>query len=114
MTWHTITAWLYMHILLQKYGKTYADEKEEFHRYTVWLYKRMIVTEHNLHADTHGYTLEMNKFSDLTDAELATSLKGSLTLEGNMELNATRLFKPDPNFYAPSTLDWRKREQSLQ
>ena len=48
----------------------YGDEQEEQHRYTTWQSKKKFVTEHNLHADTYGYTLEMNVFSDMERDEI--------------------------------------------
>lgn len=87
----------------------YGNELEELHRYTIWEHKRTLITEHNLHAEEFGYTLAMNRFSDLTDDEIATSLKGSKQIEQIMSANATNIFKPSPNFRPLRELDWRKR-----
>ena len=60
----------------QKHGKMYKDELEELRRYTIWRSKRAFVNEHNRHADRFGYTLAMNKFSDMVDDEITVKFKG--------------------------------------
>lgn len=99
-----------MCLLLQRYGKLYKDDLEELRRYTIWQSKRAYVNEHNNHANRFGYTLAMNKFSDMSIDEISTHYKGLKVTQQFAAFNASinRLFKSDPKFEAPEALDWRE------
>ena len=84
----------------------YKDEREELHRYSIWHSKRALVNEHNHHADKYGYTLAMNKFSDLTSDEITVRYKG-LVMEGPVHSNTTKLFQPSGSFKPLDSVDWR-------
>lgn len=58
----------------------YKDELEELHRYTIWQKSKAQVEEHNCHADGYGYTLEMNKFSDMESHEITQVMDISETV----------------------------------
>ena len=68
----------------------------------------MFVSEHNLHADKFGYTLTMNKFSDLEMDEIAAKHKG-LKLSRAVHSNATKLFQVASKLELPRRVDWRKK-----
>ena len=95
---------------MQRYGKLYKDDLEELRRYTIWQSKRTYVNEHNSHANRFGYTLAMNKFSDMSNDEINTHYKGLKITKLFTTVNAstTRFFKSDPKFKAPEALDWRE------
>jgi cathepsin L len=101
-----------MFVLLQRYGKLYKDDLEELRRYTIWQSKRVYVNEHNSHANRFGYTLAMNTFSDMSDGEINMHYKGLKMTQEFADFNAsrstTRIFKSDPKFDAPQSLDWRE------
>ena len=93
-------------MILQKHSKVYKDELEELHRYSIWHSKRALVNKHNRHADRCGYTLAMNKFSDLTSDEIKVRYKG-LVMEEQVHSNATKLFQPSGHFKPLDSVDWR-------
>ncbi len=95
-------------LLLQKHGKVYRDELEELHRYTVWQSKRAFVNEHNRHAGEFGYTLAMNKFSDMSSDEMTVRYKG-LVMEEQVHSNATKYFQPSRHFKPLALVDWRDK-----
>ena len=86
----------------------YKDELEELHRYTIWQSKRALVNEHNHHADKFGYTLAMNKFSDLSNDEITVRYKG-LVMEERVHSNATKFFRPSGHFKPLDLVDWRDK-----
>ena len=85
----------------------YKDELEEFHRYAIWQRKRALVNEHNRHADKFGYTLAMNKFSDMSDDEITVRFKG--LVKEKQKTNATNFFQPSRRFKPLDSLDWRDK-----
>ena len=91
---------------LQKYGKVYKDELEELRRYTIWQSKKALVNKHNHHADKFGYTLAMNKFSDMSNDEITVRYKG-LVMEEQVHSNATKFFRPSGHFKPLESVDWR-------
>ena len=90
---------------MQKHSKVYKDELEELHRYSIWHSKRALVNEHNRHANDFGYTLAMNKFSDLSNDEIAVRYKG-LVMEGQIHSNTTKLFQPSGHFKPLDSVNW--------
>ena len=66
------------------------------------------MTEHNLHADKFGYTLTMNKFSDLEMDEITAKHKG-LKLSKTLPSNSTKLFQVDSKTQPIRRVDWRKK-----
>ena len=65
--------------------------------------------EHNRHADTFGYTLEVNKFSDLEKSEIAARYKGLKTDDPTPASNSTKYFKTSSDFKPLDTVDWRDK-----
>lgn len=53
------------HMWKVRHGKWYLSEREELERHSVWLANREYITNHNMKADQHGYTLALNHFGDL-------------------------------------------------
>ena len=95
---------------MQRYGKLYTDDLEEFRRYTIWQSKRAYVHEHNSYANRFGYTLAMNKFSDMSNNEIDMHYKGLRMTQQFTTFNTStlRFFKTNPKFKAPQALDWRE------
>ena len=94
-------------LLLQKHGKVYKDEMEEHHRYTIWQSRRALVNEHNRHASKFGYTLAMNKFSDMSNDEITIRYKGLVMEEQLVHSNTTKYFQPSGQFKPLASVDWR-------
>ena len=86
----------------------YRDEVEEHHRYTIWQSKRAFIKEHNRCANSLGYSLENNKFSDMESSEINAFYKG-LKMEDFSSLNATKSFTPRGLFNTLDSLDWREK-----
>ena len=93
---------------MQMHGKMYGDELEELRRYTIWQSKRAFINEHNRHADRFGYTLAMNKFSDMVKDEITVKFKG-LEMVEPVPSNTTKFFKSSSHFKALETVDWREK-----
>ena len=62
---------------------------------------------HNAAAEQHGFTLKLNKFSDLTNSEFVKTHNGYRMSEQASTHKA--VFVPDPHFQVPSTVDWRDK-----
>ena len=86
----------------------YKDELEEFRSYTIWQSKRAFVDEHNRHANRFGYTLAINKFSDIETDEINTQYKGLLPEEPTPS-NTTKYFISSSHFKPLETVDWREK-----
>ena len=86
----------------------YKDELEELRRYTIWQSKRAFVKEHNRHANKFGYTLTVNKFSDMEKDEITMLYKG-LKMEEPVTSNTTRYFKSNSHFKPLEMVDWREK-----
>ena len=54
-----------------QHGKRYWSLGEEMARHRVWLTNREYISNHNLHAEQHGYTLALNHFGDLVYTNLS-------------------------------------------
>ena len=102
--------WFFYH-WPQKHGKVYPSELEELRRYTIWQSKKAFVEEHNRHADKFGYTLAVNKFSDMEKDEITTQYKGLKMTDQLRFSNHTKFFKSNSNFkpIINDTVDWRDR-----
>ena len=88
----------------------YQDELVELRRYTIWQSKKQFVIEHNLQANEFGYTLKMNKFSDMEMDEINTKHKGLKLSGAAPSSNATaKLFQSNPRQKVPRRVDWRKK-----
>ena len=81
---------------------------EELRRYTIWQSKRAFVKEHNRHANKFGYTLTVNKFSDMEKDEITMLYKG-LKMEEPVTSNTTRYFKSNSHFKPLEMVDWREK-----
>lgn len=79
------------------------------HRLAVWKSNLAVIEAHNRDTGRHGYTLRMNGFGDLTDAEfngIYNGYKMKLTPE-----KGRSLFVPTPSFSPSndSAVDWREQ-----
>ena len=88
----------------------YGSELEELRRYTIWQSKKRFVIEHNLQAKKFGYTLSMNKFSDMEMDEIETKHKGlKFSHSKATPSNDTKLFLMNPKQRVARRVDWRKK-----
>lgn len=72
----------------------------------MWTANLASIQEHNKKAEEHGFTLEMNRFGDLTDEEFNHIYNGyRMTPRGS-----NRVFEADPGFFPSNStaIDWRK------
>lgn len=60
-----------------KYGKVYKNEQEEATRKKIFAEKLQLVKDHNQKYEQglYSYTLEINKFADLTKNEIFSTTK---------------------------------------
>ena len=86
----------------------YKNELEELGRYSIWQSKKEFISEHNRHADSFGYTLKMNKFSDMEMDEINAKHKG-LKMSTVTPSNTTKLFRMIPGRKVASSVDWREQ-----
>ena len=63
-------------IPMQVHNKQYRDEVEELNQLGIWQENKAYVEAHNAAAELHGFTLELNKFSDLTNSEFVKTYNG--------------------------------------
>nr|GEZ09501.1 senescence-specific cysteine protease SAG39-like [Tanacetum cinerariifolium] len=60
---------------MARHGRVYTDEKEKQIRFEIFMNNVALVEAHNGGLD-QGYTLEVNKFADLTNEEFRASHHG--------------------------------------
>ena len=94
-------------ICVQEHNKQYKDEFEELSRLKLWQENKAYVEAHNAAAKQHGFTLKLNKFSDLTNSEFVKTHNGNQMSKQTSTPKA--VFVPDPHFQVPSTVDWRDK-----
>lgn len=83
----------------------YQDHASERHRFTVWQSNMARIAAHN--KGSHDFTLRMNQYGDLTDAEFSSVYNG-YKMEQHQKKKSS-LFVPSPGFVASNvTVDWRK------
>jgi hypothetical protein len=92
----------------QQHKKSYKNNEEETNRRLIWEANLKYINKHNNEASLlkHTFTLGMNKFGDLTNIEYARMYNN---FKMNNKTNNMNLYKPDPNFEIPSSIDWRKK-----
>ena len=91
--------------LPQEHGKVYLDGATERHRFTVWQSNMAHIAAHN--KGSHGFTLAMNQFGDLTDAEFNSVYNG---YRMEQRRKSSTLFVPSPGFVASNaTVNWTKK-----
>jgi cathepsin L len=97
------TSWMVQH------GKTYAPG-ELFKRYSIWKDNFDLVRFHN--AGNHSYTMETNKFADLTTAEFKSIYLGYKpalrSSKPTMTLGLLKETDVKVGAYPSGSLDWRK------
>ena len=91
----------------------YKGELEELRRYTIWQGKKRFIAEHNHQAGRFGYTLKMNKFSDMEMDEITAKYKGlklkfSNATAATANVTSLKLFQVDSVQKVPRRVDWRK------
>ena len=74
--------------------------------YTIWQRTRALINEHNHHSSEFGYTLAMNRFSDMKNDEITSQCKG-LMMDGQF-VDPQNIFQPNRQFKPPASVDWCK------
>jgi len=93
------------------FKKTYASTEEETVRRTIWEKNLAKIRNHNLEADMglHTYTMEMNRFGDLTHEEFKKQMNGfKMSANTNAHKQDRHLFLAPSNVVIPDQVDWRK------
>eukprot|EP00731_Ephydatia_muelleri_P025802 Em0017g885a len=87
------------------HNKVYGSEGEELSRHIIWEAKKKYIDEHNAHQKGFGFTLAINKFSDLSSQEfkkLYTGLQGDI-----LSVNAKPVHFGGRDL--PPSIDWRDK-----
>ena len=90
------------------HGKSYSADLEE-RKFATWMENRDFVMQHNIRylGGEETFTVEMNKFADLTETEFANQW-----LMQPIDLAAPKRCDPSPGFEAgdnPASVDWRTK-----
>lgn len=87
-----------------KHGKAYRNEAENAHRMTAFAGNLQKIAQHNKEAaeGKHTYTLGVNKFADLTEAEWRETLTMNIVKEGKPTLQMKSKIVS-----IPDEVDWR-------
>jgi cathepsin L len=84
-----------------KHGKTYGSKQEERHRLGVFLSNAKFVAQHD--AAARGFSVALNEFADLTNAEFVAQMNG-------MNISKkTMLVGLQADASLPATVDWRTK-----
>ena len=86
----------------------YRNELEHQNRYTIWDNRRALINDHNRRVSEFGYTLAMNKFSDMKKNEITDQHKGLMMDKQFVDPDSTNIFQPNRQFKPPASFDWRK------
>ncbi|XP_014091255.1 cathepsin L-like peptidase isoform X2 [Bactrocera oleae] len=93
---------------LLKTGKSYLDAAEKQFREAQFVASQNLVSLHN--AAKKGYTLALNKFADLTQAEFLNFFTGnSKSASGEAKASADRQEAKPPTTRVPNAFDWRTK-----
>ena len=72
----------------QLYDKQYKTAEEDIKRFAIWANNWRKAVQHNLEAELHkhSYNMGVNKYSDLSNHEITTTMNGFL---GEKQVNKT-------------------------
>jgi len=96
----------------RSFDKQYQSGVEEITRRSAWEANIDIIRKHNLEADLglHRYTLGMNKYGDMTNAEFNEQMN---TLNMNLRNQTLDLhrqtYKAPASFQRPDSVDWTSK-----
>ena len=90
---------------MARHGRVYTDEKEKQIRFEIFKNNVALVEAHNKGLDK-GYTLEVNKFADLTNEEFRASHHGYKKQSPASE--ASGVFRYANVSAVSDEVDWRK------
>jgi cathepsin L len=94
------------------YEKQYASVEEEINRRSIWEANLAMIRNHNLESDlgVHTYTLKMNQFGDMTNAEINKQMNGfDLSLKDKLSGLDRHTYRAPANFKLPPSVDWRTK-----
>jgi len=91
------------------YGKQYSAELEATKQQT-WMDNFMYVTKHNMEAaqGQHTYTLDMNRFADLNEAEWRSLLGLQSRVQGGSFCDSEFISDPH-NLVVPKKVNWQHK-----
>jgi len=93
------------------HNKKYETTSEEQHRRGIFESNVKYIQKHNIDAalGKHTYTLKINKFADMTNAEFVKTVNGfnmTKKMESKSSIDKHAFLKPS-NFKRPDSVDWR-------
>ncbi|CAF3202882.1 unnamed protein product [Rotaria socialis] len=93
------------------FKRQYASTKEEVSRRTIWEENLAKIRKHNLESNMglHSYTMEMNRFGDLSNEEFKKTMNG-FKMSKNVDPSKydRHMFLAPSNVAIPDQVDWRK------
>jgi cathepsin L len=91
------------------HGKQYASNGEETARRVIWEKNLKYINSHNLEATfgKHSYTLKMNAFGDLTNAEFVAKFNGFNKSHTVTQSKNKITYLAPSNVQIPDSVDWR-------
>jgi len=97
-----------------KFNKNYQSPAQIFARYNAFKANYDVVQKHNTEAKTgkHSFTLAMNQFGDLTNAEYRRTVLG-LRRSQPASTGAAATYEADPSVTAPASVDWRTHSPAV-
>jgi len=96
----------------QTFQKQYGSTEEEISRRSIWESNLAYIRNHNLESDlgVHTYTLKMNQFGDMTNAEFNKQMNGlDLSLKNKVSGVNRQTYQAPANVQLPDSVDWRPK-----
>ena len=91
-----------------RFSKSYADAQEDEKRVKIFLANKQYIDEHNAKAG-NGYTLGINKYSDMTHQEFVSIMNGYRYSKKHSRVEDENTYLSSSNINLPAEVDWRER-----
>ena len=92
------------------FGKEYKTAEEVVKRRSIWESNHKYISQHNLEHSLgrHTFTLKMNQFGDMTNAEFVNRF-ASFNMTKSLPTKRMHELKMPANFKIPDSVDWRSK-----
>lgn len=105
--------WLSFNKFKDDFNKTYNSLEEEYERFEIFKENFLYVIEEN--NKNLGYSLKVNKFSDLSNEEFKNKMTGFIVNKNELEIKlgfknqGCSKFEINSTYEIPDTIDWRTK-----
>ncbi|KAL9249551.1 Senescence-specific cysteine protease SAG39-like protein [Drosera capensis] len=93
---------------MAQYGHIYSDEDEKERRFQI--FKKNVKYIEDMNKLNKGFTIAINAFADLTNAEFLASRTGYKRQTVGLSSKKSTTFRYENNSVLPASIDWRKKE----